>query len=819
MPQSFKVVSLPSPGIRAEPVLAVIYDDKRYLFNCGEGTQRQLLSKGLSIKKFTNVFLSSSWDSFGGLAGLLLGLATENGYPQIALHGPQNLAYYLATLRAGLQRFHRYTDGADFQIEEYTQLLPQPFEDANVKIQAILTQPKGFGEIDRPASTSEAELKLMQSVARSVWTGEISGLNAQGDWTALADPNQDTTATQKKRTFEEMQQESSEADRRESFYGRTGLDRDKYTAFIKLMHKDLPTATPFPATVSYCIEGQPRPGKFDVARAMALGVPKGPLYGKLQQGQSVYLPNGTVVHPHEVLGPRRLSAPALIANCPSVDYISTFLKHNYWDDDNFKDTCGIIVHTGDPAVLSDPCYIAWMASFHSGTMHILSHPLLTNERPIIDRSEAHYLSLQSLDADQYPHVKQLVRDDSQVVFARLFGAVADVRPLKGDQSFLLDTSVVDQTKQTSRRSSAHHKIDVDAAQRSKPEVSDALKAYEEAIKRTATTVQSLVNIQAEDFPGCDVEVVTLGTGSAGPSIYRNVAATLIRSPDGLNVLLDCGEGTLNQLHRAFGAQQASEMRKIKMIYISHLHADHHLGLIGVVRQWMQVNARNEDKLVILAPVKLLRSIREYDAMEGLQLHRLCLQSTAELYNSQQTPPNTSTYRQMLEIVPQLDRIETVPAIHSERSTCLRLDHRDGWSVAFSGDTRPSSQFMKLGHGVTCLIHEATFQNSKSDEAIKKKHSTVNEALFVSQEMQAHVTILTHFSQRYPKLPVLEDDESTVLAGRNIVCAHDLMHIKLKHAWKDAYYLKDELALEKCLETLRAQGTLPAEKEDETISNE
>jgi ribonuclease Z len=125
--------------------------------------------------------------------------------------------------------------------------------------------------------------------------------------------------------------------------------------------------------------------------------------------------------------------------------------------------------------------------------------------------------------------------------------------------------------------------------------------------------------------------------------------------------------------------------------------------------------------------------------------------------------------------------------------------------------------MKLGAQVTCLIHEATFQNSKLDEAVKKKHSTLSEALLVSKEMDARITILTHFSQRYPKVPVLEEDNSVDFSAHNIVCANDLMHIKLKDAWKSGLYMKDELDLEKRLEELRMQGTLPAEAQEDIVN--
>ncbi len=58
----------------------------------------------------------------------------------------------------------------------------------------------------------------------------------------------------------------------------------------------------------------------------------------------------------------------------------------------------------------------------------------------------------------------------------------------------------------------------------------------------------------------------------------------------------------------------------------------------------------------------------------------------------------------------------------------------GWSLVYSGDTRPSDALTQLGGeggGCTVLIHEATFDEEKANEAVKKKHSTVNEALMVT----------------------------------------------------------------------------------------
>ena len=55
-----------------------------------------------------------------------------------------------------------------------------------------------------------------------------------------------------------------------------------------------------------------------------------------------------------------------------------------------------------------------------------------------------------------------------------------------------------------------------------------------------------------------------------------------------------------------------------------------------------------------------------------------------------------------------------------------------------------------------LLHEATFDDELRGDAEAKKHSTTSEAIGVGMAMGARRIVLTHFSQRYQKLPVLED---------------------------------------------------------------
>ncbi|CAM9399650.1 unnamed protein product, partial [Phaeothamnion confervicola] len=121
----------------------------------------------------------------------------------------------------------------------------------------------------------------------------------------------------------------------------------------------------------------------------------------------------------------------------------------------------------------------------------------------------------------------------------------------------------------------------------------------------------------------------------------------------------------------------------------------------------------------------------------------------------------------------LTLFRSVPVVHCPQAYALVVRHRTGWKLVYSGDTRPCNALVAAGAGATVLIHEATFDDGKADEALDRRHSTTSEALDVASRMGAFRTILTHFSQRYPKLPQLPRLQS----GRFAV-AFDFMRVRL-----------------------------------------
>jgi ribonuclease Z len=123
---------------------------------------------------------------------------------------------------------------------------------------------------------------------------------------------------------------------------------------------------------------------------------------------------------------------------------------------------------------------------------------------------------------------------------------------------------------------------------------------------------------------------------------------------------------------------------------------------------------------------------------------------------------------------------SIPVSHCARSYAIVMDGTSFGRVAYSGDCRPSKRFADVAFGADLLIHEATFEDGMEEDAVLKRHSTVGEAIDVATKMNAKVLALTHFSQRYPKIPqnrgkVLKSD-SDKDAIIPIVFAFDFMRL-------------------------------------------
>lgn len=124
-------------------------------------------------------------------------------------------------------------------------------------------------------------------------------------------------------------------------------------------------------------------------------------------------------------------------------------------------------------------------------------------------------------------------------------------------------------------------------------------------------------------------------------------------------------------------------------------------------------------------------------------------------------------------------------------------------ITYSGDTLPCEELVNIGRNSDILIHEATMEDDLLKEARIKMHSTVSQAINIGRLMNARFTILTHFSQRYAKIPLMEQNEENVAIGfdnmevtLNDLPMMHLMYEPLKVMFSDHFELMEQKSLKR-----------------------
>ena len=281
------------------------------------------------------------------------------------------------------------------------------------------------------------------------------------------------------------------------------------------------------------------------------------------------------------------------------------------------------------------------------------------------------------------------------------------------------------------------------------------------------------------------EVLILGNSSATPMFERHPTAQIINFNEQI-FLIDCGEGTQMQLQR-YGVKS----NKISHIFISHLHGDHYLGLVGLLSS-MNLHGRFSD-LHLYGPEPLIDIINlqlkysETFLQYNLIFHatnpdeeQVIFQNNTISVNSfplkhripttgfrfDELPRNASIIREKISNM----KIPTVffPLL-KKGLDCVDIDGTvykaseltkvapAPRSYAYCSDTRAFESYMKSVQNVDLIYHESTFLNDLLDRAIETCHSTSSEAAQVAKQVGAKKLLLGHYSARYRDLtPLLEE---------------------------------------------------------------
>lgn len=505
-----------------------------------------------------HIFLTrKSWARFGGVPGLCLTLQ-EIGVPKLNLHGPPGIADIFQSTRKFVVLRNMKVETPECEDGGF-------WEDSVMRVNYVPLKK------EKVAATVEEKVVTMIEKSVDDWSKDDT------DYFGYESNNNKGEASSDQKRFE------SEAD----------VEAEVMAYICKLRE---------------------RAGTLDFAKCVDKGVPPGPLLGRLKNGFDVNLPDGSTVRADDVRGQAQPGSVFIFLDIPDESYLPALknciaFKPHQKGAAKEDERAVVVVHFCCEKMMENVEYKAWMDDFSPSTKHMFVNE--RNEFTGFFASHRIQRQLNELSDDVFPMLKESHPYLSKPEFT-------DENPAK---KFKIDTEG-DKFKDFPELGilSAFHirpnkGFDRNLEPYSNPEkvMEDTLDQQDmkELIVKFKKEATKLVaprghDARSKEFP----RVITFGTGSCIPNKTRNVSANLVHINDKNCALLDCGEGTLGQIVRFYGRSGADEVLKnMRMIFISHLHADHHLGLINILNRRRKVT---DEKVLLLAPLQITAWLSFYN---------------------------------------------------------------------------------------------------------------------------------------------------------------------------------------------------------------
>ena len=778
-------------------ILLVSPNGKKILVNCGEGCQRIFLEHGQKVSSIDTVCLTHlGHESLGGLPGMIL---TASDVLKMATESAKQAATVASQQRQQNQKQQSKSNGS-----------------ANDNNSSALPIQPGL-KILGPQGTRTFFRSLRHFMRRDSFSIDIregacllGGPSSQGS---------------RKKNKKSSSNPESESFKMQSFSAFTRPSKKRPRTTVE--HAADCTLEEPREILSFLFATPPIQGRFLIEKAKELGVPRGPLYGKLKGGQSVTFPKPgsetetITVESHQVVEPGSPGVVVAVLSYPSLEILDQLktspemqqFYHTAQETDTVDSTPNndtkeekkkkdekpvleLVVHMAPRSIFESDSSASWRNSCFDKTVRHLFVRAKATTATSLDTDA----NVQSLSAFQSAHSGAHLRSK---VSADVFRAPMVVKKSSEDSSLERDTNVVDAVPlleyvllPRARRGFTNHGAFLQKWSAMNEEARGTLDASG-CIEKAKAILEEFKDAGSNTANGG--EILFTGTGSAIPCKHRNVSGIYVRMENSNSMLLDVGEGTIGQLlrakqhteHRTTGEPGLSDvLKKIKAVWISHPHADHHLGILRLLEERKRLLS-NCDPLVLIAPPNILGFLQDYEMVEPrvadsyifLDCRSLKSNGNGSIHTD---PSQHKAALQRLEHDLGIHKCTTIPVAHCAHSYAVVFHGTSFGSLAYSGDCRPSKNFAEVAYNADVLIHEATFADGMEADALVKRHCTAGEALQVAKNMNAKTTILTHFSQRYPKIPLdqtkdtenndIMDTTSDSVPNMNVIHAFDFMTI-------------------------------------------
>uniref|UniRef100_A0A2K5VX81 Zinc phosphodiesterase ELAC protein 2 n=1 Tax=Macaca fascicularis TaxID=9541 RepID=A0A2K5VX81_MACFA len=487
-------------------------------------------------------------------------------------------------------------------------------------------------------------------------------------------------------------------------------------------------------------------GSFLVLKAKELGLPVGtaaiaPIIAAVKEGKSI-THEGREILAEELCTPPDPGAAFVVVECPDEGFIQPICENATFQRYQGKADApvALVVHMAPESVLADSRYQQWMERFGPDTQHLVLNENCASVHNL--RSYKIQTQLNLIHPDIFPLLTSFPRKKE--------GPTLSVPVVQGE--CLLKYQLRPRREwQRDAIITCNPEEFIDEALQL-PNFQESMQEYRRSAQDGPAPAE-----KRSQYP----EIVFLGTGSAVPMKIRNVSATLVNISPDTSLLLDCGEGTFGQLYRHYGDQVDRVLGSLAAVFVSHLHADHHTGLLNILLQRERALAslgKPFHPLLVVAPTQLKAWLQQYHNQCQEVLHHVSMIPAKYLQvGAEISSPAVERLISSLLRTCDLEEFQTCLVRHCRHAFGCALVHTSGWKVVYSGDTMPCEALVQMGKDATLLIHEATLEDGLEEEAVEKTHSTTSQAIRVGMRMNAEFIMLNHFSQRYAKVPLFSPD--------------------------------------------------------------
>lgn len=266
-----------------------------------------------------------------------------------------------------------------------------------------------------------------------------------------------------------------------------------------------------------------------------------------------------------------------------------------------------------------------------------------------------------------------------------------------------------------------------------------------------------------------LDVCLLGTGGMMPLPYRALTSLMVRC-NGMNVLIDCGEGTQVSIK-----QQGWSVKPIDVICFTHFHADHISGLPGLLLTLG--NAERREPVTMIGPKrleKIVNALRMIAPELPFPIRFIELENDQESFevngmriNAYKVNHNITCYGYSLEIdragkfdvekakrleipMPLWSRLQKGETIRDETGIytpdMVLGEPRKGIKLTYCTDSRPTKTIVENAKGSDLFICEGMYGEPEKEKKAKEyKHMTFYEAANMAKEAEVKELWLTHYS--------------------------------------------------------------------------